>query len=43
MEEVIKRAEQGEAEAQFQLGLAYYNGEGIVKNYSKAYYWFNKS
>ena len=43
MEELIKQAEQGDAEAQFQLGLAYYNGDGIKKNYSKAYYWFQKS
>ena len=27
MEELIKKAEQGDAEAQFQLGVAYYNGE----------------
>ena len=25
------------------MGLAYYNGDGINKNYSKAYYWFLKS
>lgn len=43
MEEVIKRAEKGEAEAQFQLGVAYYNGNDINKNYSKAYYWFLKA
>ena len=43
MEELIKQAEQGDTEAQFQLGLAYYNGDGIKKNYSKAYYWFQKS
>lgn len=43
MEELIKKAEQGDAEVQFQLGLAYYNGDGINKNYSKAYYWFLKS
>lgn len=43
MEEVIKRAEEGNTEAQFQLGVAYYNGDGINKNYSKAYYWFLKA
>ena len=37
MKELIKQAEQGDAEAQFQLGLAYYNGDGINKSYSKAY------
>ena len=43
MEELIKQAEQGDVEAQFQLGLAYYNGDVMNKNYSKAYYWFLKS
>ena len=43
MEELIKKAEEGDAEAQFQLGLAYYNGDGINKNYRKAYYWFQKA
>ena len=43
MEELIKKAEQGDAVAQLQLGLAYYNGDGINKNYSKAYYWFLKA
>ena len=43
MEELIKKAEEGDVEAQFQLGLAYYNGDGINKNYRKAYYWFQKA
>ena len=43
MDELIKQAEQGDAKAQFLLGLAYYNGEGTHKNYSKAYYWFQKA
>ena len=32
MEELIKQAKQGDAEAQYQLGLAYYNGNGKNKN-----------
>ena len=43
MEELIKQANEGDAEAQFLLGLAYYDGNGISKNYSKAYYWFQKA
>ena len=43
MEELIKRAEQGDAEAQLELGMAYYNGENTNKNYRKAYHWFQKS
>ena len=43
MEELIKQAEGGDAESQYQLGLAYYNGDGIKQNNSKAYYWFQKA
>ena len=43
MEELFKQAEQGDTEAQLQLGLAYYNGDGISKNYRKAYCWFQKA
>jgi len=32
MEELIKQAEQGDSEAQFQLGLAHYKGNGKNKN-----------
>ena len=30
-------AEQGYAEAQFNLGVMYKNGEGVIKDYVKAY------
>ena len=43
MEELIKQTDEGDAEAQFRLGMAYYNGNGISKNYSKAYYWLQKA
>ena len=33
MEELIKRAEQGDAEAQFHLGLAYFQGHGIEESH----------
>lgn len=32
MEELIKQAEEGNAEAQFQLRLAHYKGDGKNKN-----------
>jgi len=32
MEELIKQAKQGDAEAQFLLGLAHYKGNGKNKN-----------
>ncbi len=29
-------AEQGDSDAQFNLGLMYYNGQGVAQNYAKA-------
>ena len=43
MEELIKRAEEGDDRAQYQLGLAYYNGNGIKQSNRDAYYWFQRS
>jgi len=33
-------AEQGDATAQFSLGMMYHNGEGVVQNYKEAMKWF---
>ena len=38
-----KSAEQGDAEAQFNLGYMYYKGEGVPKDYKEAVKWFTKS
>jgi uncharacterized protein len=38
-----KAAEQGNADAQNNLGNRYYNGEGVEKNYEKAVEWFTKA
>ena len=43
IQEIIKQAEQGDAEAQFQLGLAYCNGDGIEENHEKAFEWWTKA
>ena len=43
MEELIKQAEQGDAEAQFHLGLAYYQGNGIEESHEKAFEWWLKA
>ena len=43
MEELIKRAEEGDDRAQYQLGLAYYNGNGIKQSNRDAYFWFQRS
>jgi TPR repeat protein len=42
-EQVSKRAEQGYAEAQFDLGFCYFDGEIISQNYTQAVNWFRKS
>ena len=34
-------AEQGYADAQFNLGLMYANGEGVLEDYVYAYMWWN--
>lgn len=39
----IKLAEQGNAEAQFNLGVMYANGEGVRQNKTTAKEWFGKA
>ena len=36
---VSKAAEQGQANAQHDLGVCYAKGDGIPRNYSEAYFW----
>ncbi|MDE0472769.1 MAG: hypothetical protein OXH57_12600 [Ekhidna sp.] len=38
-----KRAEQGDASAQYNLGGMYYKGEDTLKDYQQALYWYRKS
>ena len=38
-----KAAEQGDAQAQYNLGSMYYNGQGVDVNYKKAFEWFEKA
>ena len=38
-----KSAEQGYAEAQFYLGLCYYEGKGAAKDYKEAVKWYTRS
>ncbi|MGO2126646.1 MAG: tetratricopeptide repeat protein [Psychrobacter sp.] len=35
-------ADQADAKAQYSLGLAYYNGQGVRQDYSKAAKWYQK-
>ena len=41
--EILIKAEQGDAEAQYNLGVSYYNGEGVAQDYAEAAYWFHKA
>ena len=38
-----KAAEQGDAKAQYNLGIAYYNGEGVAKDQVEAVKWWRKA
>ncbi len=43
IEEVMEQAEQGSAAAQFNLGVLYYNGQGVPQDYAEAVKWFRMS
>jgi tetratricopeptide (TPR) repeat protein len=43
IDSLIKAAEQGDAEAQNNLGLAYYNGQGVTQDYVEAVKWWRKA
>ena len=38
-----KAAEQGYADAQYNLGSCYYNGKGVPQNYAEAVKWYCKA
>ena len=42
-ESVRLRADQGDADAQFNLDLSYDNGEGVPQDYIQAHMWYNLS
>ncbi|MCI7046793.1 tetratricopeptide repeat protein [Helicobacter sp.] len=42
-DEVLAKAKQGDAEAQFLLGLMYDQGQGVKQDYEKAAEWFSKA
>ena len=43
LNELRPLAEQGDANAQFNLGVLYYNGEGVSQDYVQARQWFEKA
>ena len=40
--QIQRLANQGDAEAQFNLGWMYYQGEGVRQDYAKAFEWYKK-
>ena len=38
-----KAADQGDAEAQYQLGNCYYDGDGVAKNYAEGVKWYRQA
>ena len=43
IEEIKRKANAGDAEAQYNLGVAYQNGQGVPKNHIEAAKWFRKA
>ncbi|MBR0316732.1 MAG: SEL1-like repeat protein, partial [Synergistaceae bacterium] len=43
VDEIVKGVERGDAEARFRLGMMYYNGQNVKRDYEQAFYWFKKS
>lgn len=41
--DVLKKAQKGNAEAQYKLGLMYDNGDGVTQDYSEAVKWIRKA
>ena len=43
LDRIIAAAERGDADAQNQLGVMYYRGEGVVQDRCKSADWFRKA
>ena len=43
MVDIKSDAIKGDVNAQYKLGLSYYNGVGVKQNYNQATYWFRKA
>ena len=41
--EILRKAEQGDSQAQFNLGVMYYDGRDVEQSYEIAAEWFRKS
>ena len=42
-EDLVNKAEQGDADAQYELGRMYIVGDGVPQDYDEAFRWFWKS
>ena len=42
-QEALNKAEQGDTEAQYNLGLCYYKGEGVAKDVVEAAKWYREA
>ncbi len=43
IEDYIRRAGEGDVDAQYNLGIIYYHGEGVPRNYEDALLWFHRA
>src|ERR1700674_5654986 len=43
LDELLLKAEQGDADAQYNLGFLYANGEGVTLDYTEAANWYRKA
>ena len=41
--DIAKDAEQGNSDAQFKLGLRYFKGDGVEKDFVQAFSWYKKA
>ncbi len=41
--DTLKNAEQGNSEAQNKIGIMYYTGTGVTKDFGRAAYWFERA
>ena len=41
--ELVKKAEAGDAKAQSELGMCYFKGKGVAKDYEEAVKWWTKA
>ena len=43
VQELLKKANGGDSNAQYDLGSCYWNGNGVATNLNEAFYWYKKS